>query len=95
MSAREIGRELAAARLRRIDTVNDAIHIAWKTAYYTARARSKKRLPPLAGELVKDDAAEKATRAKRQTKEQTATMIRMLAAQYGGTIRRVEGGTGG
>jgi hypothetical protein len=94
MSAREIGRELTAARLRKLDAINDAIHVAWKTAYYTVRARSKKGLPKLQGEFLKDSLDGKPPRA-RQTKEQTATMIRMLAAQYGGTIRRIEGGIGG
>jgi hypothetical protein len=88
MSAREVGRELEAARLRRVDALNDAIHVAWKTAYYHRRAKTKRGLPKLDGEFVKDSSA---TKTPRQTKEQTATMIRMLAAQYGGHIQRVKG----
>jgi hypothetical protein len=88
MSAREIGRELEAARLRRVDALNDAIHVAWKTAYYHRRAQGKRGLPALKGEFVKDSAA---TKTARQTKQETATMIRMLAAQYGGQIQRVKG----
>lgn len=93
MSAREVARELTVARLRKIDASNEAITLAWRTAFYAQRARSKKGLPALRGELVKDTAA--TTSRSRQTKDQTATMIRMLAEQYGGTIRRIEGTTGG
>jgi hypothetical protein len=87
MSAREVGRELEAARLRQIDASNEAIHVAWKTAYYGRRARSKRGLPALKGEWVNDAGVGKTPR---QTTNQTATMIRMLAAQYGGRIERVE-----
>jgi hypothetical protein len=89
MSPREVGREIAAAGLRRLDTINDAIHVAWKTAYYTRRARSKRGLPKLKDELLKDTVAT-GRKGKRQTKQETATMIRMLAAQYGGRIQRLE-----
>lgn len=89
MSLREIGRELRAAELRRIDRMNDAITTAWKTAQYSRMARGKRRLPRLDAEWIKDDAPTKRRRV-RQTKQETATMIRMLAASYGHKIRRVE-----
>lgn len=91
MSPREVGRELAAAELRKIDAMNAEIHIAWRTAYYSRRARSKRGLPKLKGEFITDAAAtKKAKKVARQTKDETATMIRMLAEMYGGTIQRVE-----
>jgi hypothetical protein len=89
-----VGREIAAAELRRIDRLNDAITGAWKSAYYYRIARSKRQLPRLDKEWLKDTAA--TTRARpRQTREEFATSIRMLAAMYGGTVRPVEASTDG
>ena len=89
MSARELGRELEAADLRRIDRLNDAITMAWKTAQYHRLARGKRRLPNLQREWIKDDAPTR-KRPQHQSREQFNTTIRMLAAMYGGKIERVE-----
>lgn len=83
MSPREIYREMEAANVRRKDEADAQRAAAWWTAKYTAQALAGK-LPALDQEL--DRVVDKPQPAK-QSKQQMAAMVRILAAQYGQPIR--------
>jgi len=83
MTLRELFREFAVANARRRDDANRDVRLAWHIVAIWAMTRSKKRLPPLASLLTRDDGGPS---AKEKTNRMRAA-LEVLSQQYGIPLR--------
>jgi len=78
---------MAAAKGRQQDDIDVRMHLAWQTAQF-ARMAMEGKLPSLKSVLERVRTVD--AKQPIQTKAETATNIRMLAAYYGLPVRRIE-----
>lgn len=85
MSFRELYREFAAARLRRMDEMDRDVTVAWHVNRLKFEAQAKKRLPSLKSQLVDRGAV---SNGGRQTASQIRSALVVMSGMYGIPLRK-------
>jgi hypothetical protein len=79
---RELFREFAAARLRRLDEENSRITLAWHGVRIYAQAMHDKRVPKLTRLLIREGPE------RPQSAKQLVSALHVLSQQYGIPLRK-------